>query len=154
MSSDDLVCFHSSLRIPRRPVRALAAQLKEAVAGGAGFSCLIARDEELRRLNREFRGMDQSTDVLSFPVAAGPRRKQPGTGGPAYLGDIAISANRAAEQARELGHPVEQEIGILMLHGVLHLMGMDHEKDRGRMRRTERKWRERLGLPQGLTERV
>jgi probable rRNA maturation factor len=152
MSSDDLVCFHSSVRIPRGPVRALAAQLKEQVARGAGFSCLITRDDELRDLNREYRGKDQPTDVLSFPA---PGWGPPGDGrGPAYLGDIAISADRAGRQARELGHPVEQEVGILMLHGILHLLGMDHEKDRGQMRRAERRWRSRLGLPEGLTERV
>jgi len=130
----------------------MAARLKEQVARGAGFSCLIARDADLRKLNREFRKKDQSTDVLSFPAARSGAL--PDGRGCAYLGDIAISADRAAAQARELGHPIEQEIGILMLHGVLHLQGMDHQKDGGKMRRAERRWRSRLGLPYGLTERV
>jgi len=69
------------------------------------------------------------------------------------LGDIAISVGRAAAQARPQGHPLEDEIGILMLHGLLHLLGYDHERDRGRMRRTEARWRKALGLPAGLVER-
>jgi len=70
------------------------------------------------------------------------------------LGEIAISFERAKEQAGEFGHSVIQEIEILMLHGLLHLLGMDHEADRGQMSRSERKWRASLGLPAGLIERV
>jgi len=70
-----------------------------------------------------------------------------------YLGDIAISVSRAAAQARRWGHSLEEEIGLLMLHGVLHLKGYDHEGDRGRMARVEARWRKALGLPAGLTER-
>ncbi len=95
-------------------------------------------------MNREFLRNDYPTDVLSFP------KLEPN--GP--LGEIAISADRAREQAKEYGHAVDDEIRILMLHGVLHLMGMDHESDRGRMRRAESKWRRQLGLPAGLIERV
>jgi probable rRNA maturation factor len=114
------------------------------VANGRAFDCLISGDAELRRLNRDFRGQDYATDVLSFPS---------GTGLPACLGEIAISLPRARAQAREFGHPPEQEIRILMLHGVLHLLGMDHERDRGRMARAEKRWRARLRLPHGLIER-
>jgi len=98
----------------------------------------------LRRLNHEFLGKDYPADVLSFPSG------EPG----GSLGEIAISAGRAAAQARELGHTVEREICVLMLHGVLHLTGMDHERDRGRMARAETRWRQALGLPAGLIERV
>ena len=73
---------------------------------------------------------------------------------PAFLGEVAISADRARTQAREYGHPIDAEICILMLHGVLHLLGMDHEADRGQMARAEAEWRQRLALPAGLTERV
>jgi probable rRNA maturation factor len=69
------------------------------------------------------------------------------------LGDIAISIQRARAQAHDWNHSIEDEIRILMLHGVLHLMGMDHESDSGRMRRTEIRWRRKLGLPPCLTER-
>ena len=72
----------------------------------------------------------------------------------AHLGDLAISLPRARAQAREFGHGTAEEIQILMLHGVLHLLGMDHETDRGRMARVEKRWRARLDLPNGLIERV
>jgi probable rRNA maturation factor len=118
--------------------------LESQVAKGRSFDCLITTDAELRRLNRDFRGQDFATDVLSF------REAGPG----ARLGDLAISLPRARAQAREFGHRTEQEIQILMLHGVLHLLGMDHEADNGRMARAEKRWRARLGLPNGLIERV
>jgi probable rRNA maturation factor len=138
-----LIARHAPKSAPRRRLRAFAAELGRTVAGGGRFLCLLTNDHELRRLNREFRGKDEPADVLSFPEPAGDS-----------LGEIAISARRAAEQARERGHAVEEEIGILMLHGVLHLMGMDHERDRGRMARAETRWRKALGLPRGLIERV
>jgi probable rRNA maturation factor len=119
-------------------------RLAGAVGSGREVCFLITTDTELQRMNRDFRGKDYATDVLSFPCA-GPDRR---------LGDVAISAERAAEQALEFRHSVEEEIGILMLHGMLHLLGMDHERDRGRMARAEKKWRRILGLPAGLIERV
>ena len=128
----------------RRDVKAFAKRLEEEVAGGRPFECLITSDNELRRLNRHFRKQDHATDVLSFP-AASPS---------GFLGEIAISFQRAKEQAAEYGHNTAREIDILMLHGVLHLLGMDHETDRGRMSRAEKKWRGVLGLPTGLIERV
>lgn len=128
----------------RRAVERFAHRLQKEVAKGQPFGCLIAGDAELRRLNREFRGLDYPTDVLSFPAAA-----------PAvHLGDIAISLGRARAQAREFGHGIEREVEILMLHGVLHLLGFDHETDRGQMARAEKRWRTRLGLATGLIERV
>lgn len=104
---------------------------------------MIAGDRELRDLNRRFRGKDEPTDVLSFPSAD-----------PSSLGDIAISYDRAKEQSRRFGLTVEAETRILMLHGVLHLTGMDHERDRGEMARAESRWRKKLELPSGLIERV
>jgi probable rRNA maturation factor len=100
-------------------------------------------------LNREFRGQDAATDVLSFP--AGPLPD--GRGSEIMLGDLAISLPRARAQAAALGHNLELELQILMLHGVLHLAGMDHETDSGRMARAEKRWRLRFGLPSGLIER-
>jgi probable rRNA maturation factor len=133
--------------LARRGVRSFAKRLEAEVTGGRGFCCLIAGDEELRRLNREFRGLDYPTDVLSFPV-----RSQ--VGDLRHLGEIAISFETARRLAAEYGHGVDQEIEILMLHGLLHLLGMDHETDGGRMLSVEQKWRARLGLPAGLIERV
>jgi probable rRNA maturation factor len=128
----------------RSAIERFARRLQNEVARGVPFDTLITGDAELRRLNRRFREKDYATDVLSFPAVS----LSPG------LGDVAISLARARAQAREFGHTIEQEIQILMLHGVLHLMGHDHEVDRGRMARFERRWRARLGLPAGLIERV
>jgi probable rRNA maturation factor len=123
-------------------MRAFADQLRDQVADGRPFTCLITDDRELERLNRMFLGKEYPTDVLSFPSS-----------GPGILGEIAISVQRAREQAEDHGHDTADEIRILMLHGVLHLLGMDHERDRGSMARAEKRWREAFGLPVGLIER-
>lgn len=142
---DSSLIFHSGRRgIGRRGLRQFALELSRVVAGGKQFTCVITSDAELRRLNRQFRGQDTPTDVLSFPSAAGD----------GFLGDLAISADRAAEQAADLGHSLDDEVRILMLHGLLHLLGMDHENDRGRMARAEAAWRRKLGIPAGLIERA
>jgi len=125
-----------------RAIENFARKLQRDVAKGARFDCLVTGDADLRRLNGQFRGKDYPTDVLSFPGEDG------------HLGDLAISVVRARAQAREFGHSTEDELRILMLHGVLHLLGMDHEADSGRMARAERRWRRVLGLPNGLIERV
>jgi probable rRNA maturation factor len=145
MSRDDSsVLFRcGSVRLDRSALRRFAHRLRDEVAGRP-FTCLIARDADLRRLNREFLGKDYPTDVLSFPSGARD----------GAAGEIAISLDRAREQAAEHGHGIEDEIRILMLHGILHLMGMDHERDRGAMRRVENRWRKELQLPAGLIERV
>ncbi len=143
-ASEELVLFRRAPgSLPRRELREFAGSLRDAVARGREFHCLITDDRELRRLNRQFRGADYATDVLSFP-----------SDGAGWLGEIAISADRAAEQAREFGHSRVDEIRILMLHGVLHLLGMDHERDRGEMARAEAKWRRQLRLPAGLIARA
>ena len=126
--------------VSRRGLRAFVKRLETEVAGGRAFCCLIAGDAELRRLNREFRKRDYATDVLSFPSDKD--------------GEIAISYAAARRQSAEFGHDVNQELEILMLHGLLHLLGMDHETDGGRMLSAERKWRTKLGLPAGLIERM
>ena len=168
----------SSVRFRRVPaslrragIERFARRLRMDVAKGRAFDILITGDAELRRLNRDFRGQDYATDVLSFPAAgpqtlpngrgsegmlpSEPRPGYPlGVGSVCFLGDIAISLGRARAQAREFGHTIEQEIQILMLHGVLHLCGHDHESDSGAMARAEKRWRASLGLPNGLIERV
>jgi probable rRNA maturation factor len=142
---DPLVVFRGVPRDLRKAtVRAFAARLVAEVAGGRRFTCLLTGDAELQRLNRDFLGHDYPTDVLSFPGASPS----------GDLGDLAISCARAAEQARAFGHALEAEVSILMLHGTLHLLGYDHETDRGRMARAEEKWRGLLGLPDGLIERA
>ncbi len=127
----------------RRSVENFARRLELEVARGRRFDTLITGDAELRRLNHQFLGHDYPTDVLSFPSAhAGS------------LGDLAISLARARAQGHRYGHSIEREVEVLMLHGLLHLLGYDHETDRGRMARAEKRWRVRLGLPGGLIERV
>jgi len=148
------VTFHrapASLR--RGVVERFARKLQADVANGRPFDCLIAGDSELLRLNRQYRGLAYPTDVLSFPSGVVPQAASR-VGLQACLGDIAISLPRARAQARDFGHTTEQEIQILMLHGLLHLLGMDHESDNGRMARAEKRWRTRFGLPNSLIERV
>jgi probable rRNA maturation factor len=146
--------------VSRRDLRAFLKRLETEVADGRAFCCLITADTELQRLNREFRKRDYPTDVLSFPVQKHPLPDGRGSVASASFrciapsGEIAISYHAARRQSAEFGHAVNQEIKILMLHGLLHLLGMDHETDHGQMRTAERKWRARLGLPAGLIERV
>jgi probable rRNA maturation factor len=139
MSADDphLLFHHPSRRVLRTPLREFLGTLAKRAAKGRAITCLITTDAQLRRLNKQFRGKNYATDVLSFPPD-----------------EMAISLDRAAAQARELGHSLDEELRILMLHGVLHLSGMDHESDSGQMRRAETRWRKRLGLPSGLIERT
>jgi probable rRNA maturation factor len=148
MSPDDIpLLFHTSSRksqrVDREELRGFLSELTRRIARGRTITCLIANDAEVRRLNRFFRGKDQATDVLSFPPA-NPN---------GIAGDIAISVDRARIQAAERGHSLSDELRILMLHGALHLAGMDHESDSGEMARAESRWRKRLGLPDGLIER-
>lgn len=113
------------------------------MTGAAAFLCLITDDSELRQLNRCFLGHDFPTDVLSFPAGSTFEG----------LGEIAISLERAQAQADEFGHSCLDEVRVLLLHGVLHLSGFDHESDRGEMARAERKWRAYFGLPPTLIAR-
>lgn len=130
--------------------RALAAFLSEAArtAGVRGsISVLLTSDAGIRRLNRRYRRKDKPTDVLSFPAA------QPVQGQERTAGDLAISVPTARRQAEEAGHPLFVELEVLVLHGVLHLAGYDHETDDGQMARREATLRRRLGLEAGLIER-
>jgi len=111
---------------------------------------LLTTDEGVRRLNRRFRGKNKPTDVLSFPAGPLPGARPVEQA----AGDLAISVATARRQAVEQGHSLATEIKVLMLHGLLHLAGYDHETDAGKMARRERVLRDRLGLPLGLIERV
>lgn len=145
MNSDPLISFRrkpANLDIPA--LEAFAETLRARLARGREFHCLITGDAELARLNEQFRQKTGPTDVLSFPMESED----------GYLGDLAISLARARAQAKQYGHSVEEELRVLMLHGVLHLKGMDHETDSGEMARTEKRWRKTLGLNAGLVERV
>jgi len=131
-------------RIARGPATGLAAWLPRAAPARASGAVAIAlvSDRAMRALNRRHRGVDRPTDVLSFPGDAG------------YLGDIAIASGVAARQARAARHPLATELRVLALHGLLHLLGYDHETDHGKMARVEERLRRRAGLPGGLIGRV
>ncbi len=128
------------VRFQRAELEAFLADLEAKVVAKVvrynELVVLVVTDAVIRRYNRRFRGIDKSTDVLSF-----------------HPSDIMVSAETAQRQGRRFGHSVETELKILVLHGALHLLGYDHERDRGEMAKLERRWRRRLGLPQALTER-
>lgn len=106
---------------------------------------LLTTDRAVRRLNREYRGKNKTTDVLSFPAAYPAETKA--------AGDLAISIHTARKQAADQGHALSVELKVLILHGLLHLAGYDHEVDSGEMAHRELKLRAKLRLPQGLIER-
>ena len=123
----------------------LAAWLATVAPARARGSVTVALvpDTRVRTLNRRYRQQDSPTDVLSFPA-----------GEPGRLGDIVIAACVARRQARDAGHSCATELRVLALHGLLHLLGYDHERDDGRMARVERRLRRRGGLVEGLIERL
>jgi len=111
---------------------------------------LLTTDAALRSLNRRFRGKNKPTDVLSFPAANLIQSSKPAE---RVAGDIAISVETARRQSVEQGHALSIELKVLILHGLFHLAGYDHESDTGQMHRREQTLRAHLGLPQGLIER-
>ena len=115
-------------------------------------SVALVSDARMRSLNRTYRGCDYATDVLSFPAAGAPSASQPPAVSP-FLGEIVIARGVARRQAREAGHSESTELRVLALHGLLHLLGYDHEQDDGAMARMERKLRKKGGLAEGLVER-
>jgi len=136
-----------NLRLPSARVLArFLTQAQSAVRLKGEVNVLLTTDAYLRRLNRQFRGKNQATDVLSFPAE--------GIGAEKIAGDLAISAPTALKQAVEQGHSLSTEIKVLILHGLLHLAGHDHESDNGQMARREVLLRAKLNLPQGLIERA
>lgn len=101
---------------------------------GDGIALCLVSDRVMRRYNREFRGVDVPTDVLSFSATDDATPAASG-----YLGDVLISVDSAARQARMAGHPLQRELRLLALHGYLHLLGYDHERDDGQMLRLQRR---------------
>lgn len=110
---------------------------------------LLTSSSAMRALNRQFRGKNKPTDVLSFPADAALKNGKRVI----HVGEIAISAEIAAQNAARLGHSTAQEVKILTLHGILHLAGFDHERDNGEMARKEMKLRQALRLPVALLQR-
>jgi len=133
----------SSARVPRGPLTVFANKVRAAVRLQGDIAILITSNDEVRRLNREFRGKDKPTDVLSFPSEIR-----------GHAGDIAISADFARRSARERKLTLTEETKVLILHGMLHLAGYDHENDRGEMARKEQLLRRRFGLAESLIGRA
>ena len=141
-----------AVRAARRPLELFLRQAKHELGlDEAGVTVCLVSDVEIARMNETFRRKKGPTDVLSFPTVAqrrparlprGSGRVKPGQ----YLGDIAISPATARRYAKKNGRKLSSELRVLILHGVLHLLGYDHETDRGEMDRVERKLRKRLGL--------
>jgi probable rRNA maturation factor len=126
-----------------RSMARFAAKARCAVGLRGELNIRLTSSEKMRKLNRRFRRKNQATDVLSFPSGCAD-----------MAGDIAISREIAAANAARLGHSTETEIRILILHGLLHLAGYDHESDDGEMQSREIELRQQLGLPAALIERV
>ncbi|HXT50339.1 MAG TPA: rRNA maturation RNase YbeY [Thermoanaerobaculia bacterium] len=134
----DNPCGYAEVR--RRQLRPwLLALLGELAPEASSFAVRFTSDREMRRLNRDFRGKDKTTDVLSFPGDGAAARDAEGP----HLGDVVIAVPTARRQAEENGADVERELRTLLLHGVLHCLGYDHETDDGTMERLERKLRRR-----------
>jgi probable rRNA maturation factor len=133
-------------RVPSaRTLGRFLAEARAAVRLRGQVSVLLTTDRNIRRLNRQFRGKDKATDVLSFPASEPVGRE--------LAGDLAVSVPTALRQSRERGHALGVELKVLILHGLLHLAGFDHESDNGEMGKRERLLRVKLRLPQGLIER-
>jgi probable rRNA maturation factor len=133
----------SSARLPRGPLTVFANKVRAAVRLQGDVAILVTSNDEVRRLNREFRGKDKPTDVLSFPSDVR-----------GHAGDIAISADIARSSARERKLTLTEETKVLILHGMLHLAGYDHETDKGEMGRKEQLLRRRFGLAESLIDRA
>jgi probable rRNA maturation factor len=133
--------------LSRRDLNRFLVEATEALGLAGDFSVLLTGDKQLRAMNLQFRGLDKPTDVLSFPAL--PEAANCGGQG----GDLAISLDTAAIQAADHGHTLQMEVKILILHGLLHLAGFDHERDQGQMRRRETRLRKQFALPAGLVER-
>jgi len=143
-----------AVRLARRPLELFLRRVGDELGlEGADVTICLVSEAEIARMNEAFRKKKGPTDVLSFPAAnrARPvaipiRRGRRGSLKGKYLGDVAISPATARRNARIYRRTLDSEIRILILHGVLHLLGYDHETDRGAMNRLEEKLRRRLGL--------
>jgi probable rRNA maturation factor len=136
-------------------LRAFLFRAQASVPLTGEVAVLLTSDREIRRLNRTFRGKNKATDVLSFPAepaVSGKSRQKSDT--PAIAGDLAISIETAARQAKQFDHALSVELKILLLHGLLHLAGYDHEADEGEMAAREEQLRRRFRLPVSLIARA
>jgi probable rRNA maturation factor len=145
---DALVIFEKKIADLNEEMLSRFISRARKAAGLRGLvNVLVTSDAEMRQLNTRFRGKNTTTDVLSFPAESRAHGKIE------FAGEIAISAPIAVQNAKRLGHSATLEIKVLVLHGILHLAGLDHERDNGEMARKEAKLRQALNLPVALTER-
>jgi probable rRNA maturation factor len=136
-----MIVFETAVdNVSQKELQRFARRAQEMAGVSGEVDILIAGNRRLQELNRRFRRKDKPTDVLSFPRPEG--------------GDIAISADIALENAGRYGHGATEELKILVLHGMLHLAGYDHEADNGRMAKAEAQLRARLKLPASLIDRA
>ena len=135
------VATPDGLNVATRGLGPWLTRIAPAAAKG-DVSIAIVSDRRMRALNRQFRGKDKVTDVLSFPAESR-----------GFMGDIVIAAGVSKRQARDAGHSAQTEVRVLALHGLLHLLGYDHESDDGKMARLELRLRKKAGLNEGLIER-
>jgi probable rRNA maturation factor len=139
------------VRVDRKAVAEVASATLESVGRpGSTLTVAFVRDRKIRELNRDYRGKDAATDVLSFPAgddqtgSANGEFKSAHPDTMSYIGDIIISTDAALRQAEEAGHPFEREVSELVIHGALHLCRYDHETDHGEMNRLELMLRRKL----------
>ncbi len=142
-----MVTIEKSLdRVSAQALHRFAERARRAAGVRGAVNVTLVSNRRMRRLHRLYRGKDSTTDVLSFPAIPAMVHD--------FAGDIIISAEAAARQARDFGHSAAHELKILILHGMLHLAGMDHETDAGEMARKEERLRRALNLRDGLIARV
>ena len=139
------------VRVAQKPLELFLKKIRsELHLNGAEVTVAFVSDAEIAKMNAHFRGKHGPTDVLSFPAQNRPRsvRRRRSRSGfkEDTLGDIAIAPATAKRYAKKTGRSLDSELRVLMLHGVLHLLGYDHERDRGQMDRLEQRLRRRLGL--------
>ncbi len=142
-----MVIIHNAGKVASgREVARFAERARKAARLRGEVNVVLTSDREMRTLNRQFRGKDKSTDVLSFPPLPDAGRE--------FSGEIVISTEMAARNARRFGHGIAHELKVLVLHGMLHLAGYDHESDDGEMAKREERLRRELGLRDGLIRRA
>ncbi|HEX3821783.1 MAG TPA: rRNA maturation RNase YbeY [Candidatus Sulfotelmatobacter sp.] len=145
---DALVIFEKKIAgLREEALGRFVLRARKAAGLQGAVNVLVTTSSAMRALNSQFRGKDKATDVLSFPTESDSRGRK------RLAGEIAISADIAAHNAKRFGHSAALEIRVLVLHGILHLAGFDHERDNGAMARKEVKLRQALHLPLALIER-
>lgn len=146
-----VICQKKIVGVSEDGLARFISRARKAAALRGAVNVLITTSAEMRSLNSRFRGKNLPTDVLSFPSDSSIRRNGKTV---ELAGEIAISADIALQHAVRLGHPAATEVKILVLHGILHLAGFDHERDNGEMAQKEAVLRKKLRLPLALIERT